>query len=327
MKIAPLIAFVLFACCATMIAQEQAIAHKNPSTIAFTVDEKDLFPEGITYDPKTGQFFLGSILKEKIIAIDRAGNQTDFIKSRQDDIYGSLGLKVDTERRRLWAISYGEWGDDIISAVHIYDIESKKLVKKFFTERGKIPVFNDLVLTKEGGAYITDCVGHAIYYVPPDLEKLELFIRSEAELTGSNGIDISPDNSFLYVASETKGIVLVDLAIKKIEPIANRLAVDTKVIDGLMYYKNSLFGILNPGNDPSQHTIARYYLSEDGKEILAASIIDRNNPLFAIPTTGVIANDELYCLAATFLNQLSISGNYDAEKIKNPLVLKYRLNN
>jgi len=102
MKIARLIAFMLIACCAAMMAQEQAIAHKNPSTIAFTVNEKDIFPEGITYDSKTEQFFLSSILKEKIIAVDRAGNQTDFIKSRQDDMYGSLGLKVDAERRRLW---------------------------------------------------------------------------------------------------------------------------------------------------------------------------------------------------------------------------------
>jgi hypothetical protein len=101
--------------------------------------------------------------------------------------------------------------------------------------------------------------------------------------------------------------------------------VDTKSIDGLMFHKNSLVGILNP-NDANLHCIVRYYLSDDGKEIIGAVIIDRNNPLFAIPTTGVISGDELYCLAATLLDQLSVSGNYDIAKLKNPLVLKYKLN-
>jgi len=325
MKIARLIAFMLIVCCAAMIAQEQAIAHKNPSTIAFTIDEKELFPEGITYDSKTEQFFLSSILKEKIIAIDRAGNQTDFIKSRQDDMYGSLGLKVDTERRRLWAISYGEWGDNIISAVHIYDIDSKKLVKKFVTEKNKIPAFNDLILTDNGGAFITDWIGNRIYQIPPDLSRVELFLKSDNLLHTPNGINISPDNSILYVASHWNGIMIVDLATREIRPIINRLAVDTKGIDGLMLYKNSLIGILNPSNDPSQYCIARYQLSDGGREILAAYIIDQNNPLFVIPTTGVIVNDELFCLAATYLNLYTATGSIDTKLLKNPIVLKYKL--
>jgi sugar lactone lactonase YvrE len=308
-----------------MIAQEQVIAQKNPSSIAFTVDEKDLFPEGITYDSITEQFFLSSISKEKIIAIDHAGNQTDFVKPQQDGMYGSLGLKVDVQRRRLWAISYGEWGDEIISAVHIYDIDSKKLVKKFFTEKNKIPAFNDLILTNSGGAFITDWIGNGIYQIPPDLSRVELFLKSDNLLHTPNGINISPDNSFLYVASHTNGILLVDVATREIRPITNRLAVDTKGIDGLMIYKNSLIGILNPSNNASQYCIARYLLSDNGREILGASIIDQNNPLFVIPTTGVIVNDELYCLAATYLNLYTTTGSIDTNQLKNPTVLKYKL--
>jgi hypothetical protein len=325
MKIIWLITFMLIACCAAIIAQEQAIAHKNPSTIAFTLDEKDLFPEGITYDSRTEQFFLSSILKEKIIAVDRTGNQTDFVRPRQDGMYGSLGLKVDAERRRLWAISYGEWEDQIISAVHIYDIDSKKLVKKFVTEKNKIPAFNDLVVTKNGGAFITDWIGNGIYQIPPDLSRVELFLKSDNLLHTPNGINISPDNSFLYVASHWNGIMIVDLVTKEIRPIINRLAVDTKGIDGLMLYKNSLIGILNPNNDSSQYCIARYQLSDDGREILAASIIDQNNPLFVIPTTGVIVNDDLYCLAATYLHLYTTTGSIDTNQLKNPTVLKYKL--
>jgi hypothetical protein len=314
-------------CCSLLMGENLSTVKQSTSTIAFTVAEKDLFPEGITYDPKTEQFFLGSILKKKIIAVGKDGSESDFVKSGQDGLSECLGLKVDTQRRRLWALSYdGKWSGDKIASVHIFDIDSKKLVKKLSAEKGKFPAFNDLVLTEDGGSYVTDCIGNAVYHVTPDLEKLELFVRSDELLRSANGIVISPDNSFLFVASETKGIVLVDLATKKIEPIANRLEMDTKVIDGLMYYKNSLIAILNPGFDPKFHCIVRYFLSDDGKEITGAIIIDKNNPLFGMPTTGVIADDNLYCLAATLLDQLTVDYKYDITKLRNPLVLKYHLN-
>lgn len=313
--------------CSILIPGKCLTIEKAGSVIAFKVAEKDLFPEGIAYDSKTDQFFLGSILKKKIIAVGKNGSESDFAQSGQDGLSECLGLKVDVQRRRLWALSYeGKWSGDMIAAVHVFDIDSKKLVKKLAAERGKFPAFNDLLLTDDGGAYISDCLGHAVYYVNPALEKLELFIRSEELLRGANGIQISADKSFLYVASETQGIVMLDLATKKIEPINNRLEMDTKVIDGLMFYKNSLIAILNPGLDRKFHCIVRYFLSNDGKEIIGAVIIDKNNPLFGMPTTGVIADDNLYCLAATLLDQLTVDNKYDITKLKNPLVLKYNLN-
>jgi hypothetical protein len=51
---------------------EARSARVQRSTVAFTVPGKDLIPEGITVDPTTGTFFLSSIRKRKIVAIDRA---------------------------------------------------------------------------------------------------------------------------------------------------------------------------------------------------------------------------------------------------------------
>ena len=239
-----------------------------PSTIAFTIDEKDLFPEGITYDSKTKQFFLSSLYKEKVIAIDKSGKQSDFIQSRQDGMLRSLGMKVDVERRRLWIVSDSDWSDSLISVVHIFNIDTKKLERKLFTEKGKIPAFNDLIVTKDGDAYISDWKGNSIYYVPSDLSKVELFLKSDSLLVGANGMAASPDNSFLYVSSYEEGIVLVDLKSKSINPIGNQMSVDTRGIDGLMLYKNSLIGISNGDTDLNKHYIARYELGTDGREII-----------------------------------------------------------
>lgn len=318
-------AVIMAVCCLAIMAQEKQAITQYPSAIAFAIAEKDLFPEGITYDPKSEQFFVSSIGKAKIVAIDKAGKKTDFIQPKQDGMLLGLGMKVDGQRRRLWAVSNSDWGKNIVSGILIYDIDSKKLIQKFFTARNSFPAFNDLVLMKDGGAYITDWKGNGIYHVLADLSRVELFLRSDDLLVIPNGINISPDNAFLYVASDTKGIVLVDLKTKEMKPIMNRLAVDTTGIDGLMLYKNSLIGILNSKNEKSEHCIARYQLSADGREIIAAAIIDKNNPLFAIPTTGVIVNDELYCLAATFLNLLKDDGTFNINDLKDPVVLKYKL--
>jgi DNA-binding beta-propeller fold protein YncE len=296
-----------------------------PSSIAFAIAEKDLFPEGITYDPKTEQFFVSSISKAKIVAIDKAGKKTDFIQPKQDGMLLSLGMKVDCRNRRLWAVSNSDWGENIVSGIHIYDIDSKKLIQKFFTARNSYPAYNDLVLMKDGSAYITDWKGNGIYRVLADLSRVELFLRSDDLLAAPNGISASPDEAFLYVALDARGIVLVDLKSREVKPLTNRLAVDMKGIDGLMLYKNSLIGILNGKIDKSEHCIARYQLSANGREIIAAAILDKNNPLFDMPTTGVIVNDELYCLAATFVNLLKDDGSFNIDDLKDPVVLRYKL--
>jgi sugar lactone lactonase YvrE len=58
-----------------------AQAQSLPATVAFRLDEKDLIPEGITHDSRTGRFFLSSINKEKVVAVDAAGKASDFVKS------------------------------------------------------------------------------------------------------------------------------------------------------------------------------------------------------------------------------------------------------
>jgi hypothetical protein len=299
--------------------------HDTIGTIVFTIQEIDLFPEGIAYDPMTKQLFLSSIRKDKILAIDQSGNQTNFISPKQDGMLHSLGLKVDAVRRRLWAVSNSDWGPQVISAVHIYDIDSKTLIKSFFTEKKSVPVFNDLVLTENGGAFISDVEGNSIYQVPSDLSKVELFVKSNALLVGANGLAISPDNSFLYAASLTKGIIRVDLNDTTIHQVTNNSSIQANGIDGLMLYKNSLIGIANGSYDITKHYVARYQLSNDGLEIVSATMIDEHNPLFATPTTGFITGDEFYCLAATYLQFYTIGGGIDP-RVKNPLVLKYFLN-
>ena len=68
--------------------------------IAFTIPEKDILVEGITVDTATGDFYLSSIFKDKIVKVSK-GKPSDFIKTDYEGFMGGVGLHVDAQRRIL----------------------------------------------------------------------------------------------------------------------------------------------------------------------------------------------------------------------------------
>jgi DNA-binding beta-propeller fold protein YncE len=320
MLIRSVLVFILSAFAGIVLAQ----TGKVQASVAFTIEEKDLIPEGITYDPGTHQFFVSSINKEKVVAVNENGSARDLLKRGQDGILQTLGMKVDQMRRRLWVVSNKQGKESSASVVHIFNIETGKLIKKFILPDDTIHLFNDLILTGTGDAYITDSYSAVIYTVPADLTELKPFIESDKFLKWSNGLTISPDNTILYVTTGP-GLVLVNLKTLEVKPMIKPETISTSGIDGLVFYKGSLLGVVNGRDDESEMCIARYKLSHDLKEIVGMSIIDQGNPLFNFPTTCVMVDDYLYCLANTSLRIFfSKEMNYE-DKLHSPVILKYKI--
>ncbi len=306
-------------------ARSAGPAQLIPSAVAFELDEIDLIPEGIAYDPVARRFFIGSISKEKIVAVDASGKASDFVVSRRGGLRRTLGLKVDAKRRRLWALSNDTVRPKSASFVHVFDAASGRLLKMFRGPSDHATIFNDLVLTTDGGAFITDSRGSALFWVPPDLSRLELFLSSGGAFDTPNGIAVSGDDSYLYVASDTKGIILVDPKTLACRPIAPLAAADTRGIDGLMLFGKSLVGIVNGVDDFDKHRIVEFRLDAAGTGIVTTRTIDEKNPLFSAPTTGVIVDGTLYCLARTCVHLFERGKITDAGRLQKPLVLKYEL--
>ena len=65
--------------------------------------ERDLIPEGICYDPDEDVFYLGSIRKSKILKISRDGDVEVFVPPVEARDRGYLGMRIDQNRRVLWA--------------------------------------------------------------------------------------------------------------------------------------------------------------------------------------------------------------------------------
>src|SRR5262245_21710506 len=112
------------------------------STEAFRVAESDLIPEGLAHDPASGDFFLGSIHKRKIVVVDASGRARDFRASGQDGLWQVLGMKVAAERRQLWvatAAGAEAGAQDGCSAVLVYDLASGGLFRRYSMDNADAP--------------------------------------------------------------------------------------------------------------------------------------------------------------------------------------------
>ena len=296
----------------------------NNSSIAYILDEKDLIPEGVAYDKQTQILYISSINKRKIVSINQEGIVKDFIQSGQDDILAVLGMEVDPKRRHLWVCS--EWdnprkivADSLLhTSIYKYDIETGSLINKYVLKDTTQRLLNDLTISSNGTVYITESLKGKVYIIRPEKDSLELFIDSD-HYYYANGITISDDNQKLYV-SHFGGTHIVDLKKNTVEKLKHPEYISTGRVDGLAFYKNSLI--------MHQNEICRYYLNESGDSIINKEIIERNNPLFEIPTTGEIAGNEYFYIANSQLGKFDNEGYaLPYEQLDSVYILKSKLDN
>jgi tetratricopeptide (TPR) repeat protein len=294
------------------------------SRVAFTIPERDLLPEGIAYDPGDGSFYLGSLWKNKIIKVSPEGKASDFTGENQDGLRSVSGLKVDPERRVLWAASLVSqpWAKSRPdeagwSAVFKYDLGTGKLVKKFeFEDKGTAHLLNDLAITRSGDVFVTDSIRNEVYAIFHDGDSLESFFRSD-EFMYTNGIALGGDDRTLYVASPGNGVYMINIASKECRPLSHPETMTLTGIDGLYFFENSLVAV-QPGLD----RVSRYYLNPGGDAVERLEIIEAHNPLFNFPTTGTIAGEWLYYIANSQAYSFNPDGTlFPAEKLKKVVIL------
>jgi len=302
---------------------------RSASSVAFRLEERDLIPENVAWDPATQTFFIGAIYKRKIVARDRAGKVRDFVASKQDGLGGVLGMKLDLKRRRLWAVSYNGPNPPVMDAppdehlrgVFIFDLNTGKLVRKVTSFADGEPLSaNDVVLDSQGNAYLSSCRRGAVCRVGAEDATAEVFLPSEA-IGFVNGIAISDDDRYLFVA-HGNGVERVEIATHAHITLAHAPGISLSGADGLSFYKGSLVAVQN-GLQPER--VARYWLSRDMSRVERAEILEVNNPHFIIPTTGCIAGETFYYMANSNLRAFQEGKILPWENLVEPVILQIRL--
>lgn len=303
------------------------------SDVACVIHEKKLIPEGIAYDPVAKKYYMGSLYERKILQIDPGGKARDFARSKQDGLWGVLGLEVDAPRRQLWAMTANGGADSPMidpdpetvghSAVLKYDLTKAKMIRKYEAgSKEKPALFNDVALAPNGDAYITDSLSGSIYRISATNDRLELFL-SGGNLGYPNGIAVSAEGKFLYV-SHIEGTTVVNLSTGARALLSGPPDAQLGDLDGLVYYRQSLVGVQSLSGDITR--IVRFFLSEEGTTVTRIQVLQANHPAFVIPTTGDLVGDEFHYIANSQIGSFDEKGKiFPDEKLSDPIILKVDL--
>ncbi|HEY8559476.1 MAG TPA: hypothetical protein VIL74_03660 [Pyrinomonadaceae bacterium] len=300
----------------------------NKSVRAFAIPQKDLIAEGIAYDPESKRFFVSSVRRHKIVAIDANGNFSDF-SADADGLWSVSGMRVDEKRRVLWATSSAfaqmldsKKTDDGQAGVFKYDLRTGKLLKKYLLSSadGK-HALGDLIIAKNGDVYASDSRAPIIYRIDAKRDEFETFLTSD-DFASLQGLAFTPDEKILFAADYSKGVFRIDMKDKKI----TQLAVDDRTnpigTDGLYFHDGDLIAIQN-GFRP--HRVARFYLNKDKTAIRKSETIEANHADFNEPTLGVKVGEDFYFVANSQYEFVDKDGVLATDKLKAPVILRLKL--
>ena len=282
--------------------------------------------EGIAYDPVSRRLFAGP--EGEIIQIDAEGKVSSFVSG--NGLRQVLGLKVDPERRLLWAVS-GRFPDvtpgpnpppeDVgTGGLHVYHLDKAERIATYeLDERPVLHGLNDIALAHDGTVYVTDSVQGAIYRLKPGDKQLERWLQ-DPKLSLLNGLVLSPDDKRLYVA-HVEGVSVIDTGSRERKLLAPPANAAVTNMDGLAWHNGSLLGVQN---SPYFRRIVRIHLSPKGTAIDKVTVINARTPEYH-QTTAAVAGDKLYVLGGSPLPNL-YGGPPATPAEPKPQILQIRLN-
>jgi len=293
------------------------------TTELITLDfEKDLIPEGIAIDSESKTIFLNSLRKNKIVKCKLNGNSpTEFIESNQYNYLSGFGMTIKGDT--LFALGNSLPKNSNKSILLLLNIKTGCLINSYSINDSTFIYLNDLAISSNNDIYITDSESNKIYTIQRSSGKLEVFLEND-EIAHSNGITISDDGKYLYLASYKTGIRIVDL---KSKSILNEPNMDFRGIDGMKYYKNSLIAIVNAKRDTNEQGVFRYFLNKNKTAIIRTEKIIPYGEHFIIPTTFDIIGEHIFYIINTQLDNFNQESNQiiDNSKLEPYLLMKMKI--
>ncbi|GGU71387.1 hypothetical protein GCM10010211_41230 [Streptomyces albospinus] len=243
----------------------------SPISTAFTLPGDRAYPESITADPRTGDLYISSYVTGAIYKATPGHHAAQvFLPSGTDGRTTANGVKVDRSGR-LWVINS-------TAGVAVYNLHTRRLIARFdATTTGPTkPFVNDLAITPDGTAYLTDSSHGIIYRVtphqlahaathgrhatlPPAYDLSATLPKTPDTIYTLNGIAAAPSGRYLLTVDMTAGTLYrVDVTSGAIRQVTLHGG-DLRDGDGLEIRGTTLWATHNRSN-----TLTRWRLSDDG---------------------------------------------------------------
>lgn len=291
-----------------LVAQaEQQYPAVHQARTVFTLEEKDLVPEGLEFDAGKNVFYMSSLFRRKVVRIDAQGHGADFAPSGKEDMLPLCGVRLDTVDHSLWVAGCEDSGGG-----ELYHFSAEgRLIERFPPATPGKHLFNDLVIRNASEIYLTDSLANQVYLFN---RKTHAFtsLSFPRPLYYPNGIAQSGDHNTLYIA-DAFGVLQYDLktnAAREVDPgPSNTLA----GFDGLYWYRGSLVGVQNGIGVPR---VVQVTLTADGLRVRQIKILEYRSPYSALPTTGAIKGSQFYFMENTQIDNLKDDKIVDPGKLE-----------
>jgi len=288
-----LIGFAMLAVLVALVPAATVGAAPRPSS--YTLPGSAVFPEGVAYQPTTGNFFVssttdGSIFRGNVMEPAAA----PFITGPGTQ-FSAVGVKVDDAGRLI--VAGGMTGE-----VRVYDTATGSLIRTFTTGTGGF--LNDIAVAKNGDLFVTDSFRPVLWRVPAaeihsgaaETAEAWLGLTSTIPYTAGqfnvNGIVATDNGKHLLVSqSFTSELFRIDVATKAVTEVD--LGGEAVAGDGL-----ALLGRVLYAGEPFLHQIAKVSLSGD---LSSGRVLSRTtDPSFITPTTLAVAAGRLLVVNSQF---------------------------
>lgn len=278
----------------------QQTRRSNPAVhkahVAFTVPEKDLFPEGLAVDASSGVFYMGSEHQQRIVKFTLKGGVSDFVKQDAYDLSPVGGVHVDPADHSVWATT--DAGVKHRPELLHFDTQGKLLER--YSEPGSMPHdLNDSVLRGTREIFATDTEGNHVYCFDRAAHTFT-DMKLHRPVFEPNGITLSPDGNLLFIADDL-GVIRVDLRSNESTDVDPGPRNTLAGIDGLYWYKGALVGV---EYGTGAYRVMRWRLSSDGRTVAGSEVLERGTDLVNNPTTGAILEGNFYFMANTGIYNL-----------------------
>ena len=269
--------------------------------------ERDLVPEGTAYDPTTRSVLVGSLNKDKVVAIAADGSISDRVPPRTQGLRSVVGIHVDTTRRTLWVASnarYDRASDTSHAALYAFDAASGAFKARYLAPGAGPHFLNDITTGPDGTVYVTDTRAGAVWRLRPNAGGLERY--AAVNVASPNGISISADGRHLFVADGDR-IHVIALANGSTWRLAVPDTFNINGIDGLAFHEGSLIA-----HHPLVFwRIARYQLDQAHRAIVRRDLIEWNTPHSRTSTTGEIVGGEYVFIGNSQIDRMN-AGTLDS---------------
>ena len=277
---------------------------------ALVTEDRDLIPEGLAWDSKREVFYLGSLLRKKIVQIDLESHVSDFLQPQQERFLPILGIRIDPNDGTVWANSWEEKpGASRSEILHI--ASDGKVLARFLAKQSEQHGFNDLVVRKAGDIFTSDSLANQVLRLDP-VSKTFSPLRLNRQLFYPNGIALADDDRTLYIA-DAIGVVKYDIATSVSADVAPGPRNTLAGADGLYWYRGSLIAIQNGIGTPR---VAAHKLTADGARVSKATILEFRTSFTVLPTTGAIRGSEFYFISNSQIDNLNGDRILDATRLE-----------